>query len=447
MSKAERRAEQEKQRAAKVAGQTDGGTGGGKGGGQQQKKAPQQNAQAADSNVPRTPQVQHSGRGAAPDPSSVPTEKRANEPAGPPPVPTHSRLFPHLRLPKANILASASVAGTSKAEIHTSILRLALQFSSFKVTGGNARCIATLTALKSVINSYTTPQGTTLSRHLMTYLSPQISHLVAARPMSASMGNAIRWLKYEVSVLSIDLPEQNAKDYLCERIDTYIRDRITVADRVIEDHAMEKIRDGDVVLTYARSSSVEKVLKAAHEAKIKFSVVAVDCGPLFEGKSLVAALPPDLSVTYVLLPSLSPVLPTVSLCLFGAHSLLANGGLYSRAGTASVAMMARERNIPVLVCCETYKFSEKVWGDGVTHNELGEHSARPLPCVPLIPIAAPSTSALAPVPTVSLEHINLLYDLTPASYITAVVTEVGLIPPSSVPTVLFRQGVTAAQGL
>ncbi|KZT62998.1 IF-2B-domain-containing protein [Calocera cornea HHB12733] len=429
MTKAERREEQEKQRAAKAAVQPEGGSSGGKGGGQQQKKTPQPGTQAAESNAPRTPQVAHSSRG-APDASSVPTEKRANEPAGPPPVPTHSRLFPHLRLPKANILASASVAGTSKAEIHTSILRLALQFSSFKITGGNARCIATLTALKSVINSYTTPQGTTLSRHLMTYLSPQISHLVAARPMSASMGNAIRWLKYEVSVLSIDLPEQNAKDFLCERIDTYIRDRITVADRVIEDHAMEKIRDGDVVLTYARSSSVERVIKAAHEAKIQFSVVVVDSGPLFEGKSLIATLPPDLSVTYVLLPSLSPILPTVSLCLFGAHSLLANGALYSRAGTASVAMMARERNIPVLVCCETYKFSEKVWGDGVTHNEL-----------------APTTSASAPVPTVSLEHINLLYDLTPASYITAVITEVGLIPPSSVPTVLFRQGVTAAQGL
>lgn len=43
----------------------------------------------------------------------------------------------------------------------------------------------------------------------MTYLNPQIGHLVAARPLAVSMGNAIRYLKVEISVLDIDLPEQN----------------------------------------------------------------------------------------------------------------------------------------------------------------------------------------------------------------------------------------------
>lgn len=43
----------------------------------------------------------------------------------------------------------------------------------------------------------------------MTHLSPQISYLVSARPMSVSMGNAIRYLKFEISVLGIDLPEQD----------------------------------------------------------------------------------------------------------------------------------------------------------------------------------------------------------------------------------------------
>lgn len=43
----------------------------------------------------------------------------------------------------------------------------------------------------------------------MTHLSPQISHLVAARPMSVTMGNAIRQLKLEISGSDIDLPEQD----------------------------------------------------------------------------------------------------------------------------------------------------------------------------------------------------------------------------------------------
>ena len=60
-----------------------------------------------------------------------------------------------------------------------------------------------------VIQDYTTPQNNTLSRHLMTHLSAQISHLVAARPMSVTMGNAIRQLKLEISGVDIDLPEQD----------------------------------------------------------------------------------------------------------------------------------------------------------------------------------------------------------------------------------------------
>ena len=60
-----------------------------------------------------------------------------------------------------------------------------------------------------MIQDYTTPPNTTLSRHLMTHLSPQITHLVNARPMSVTMGNAIRQLKLEISGSDIDLPEQD----------------------------------------------------------------------------------------------------------------------------------------------------------------------------------------------------------------------------------------------
>lgn len=43
-----------------------------------------------------------------------------------------------------------------------------------------------------------------------------------------------------------------AKNALCEKIDDYIRDRIIIADEVIQDTAGKKIKNGDVILTYAR---------------------------------------------------------------------------------------------------------------------------------------------------------------------------------------------------
>lgn len=127
-------------------------------------------------------------------------------------------IFSHFGLPKP--------VNAAKGDIHPAIARLALQFSTFKITGANARCIATLTAFKTVryiaetvsfllshylqiIQDYVTPPNHTLSRHLMTYLSPQINHLVAARPMSVTMGNAIRQLKLDISGTDFDLPEQD----------------------------------------------------------------------------------------------------------------------------------------------------------------------------------------------------------------------------------------------
>ena len=56
----------------------------------------------------------------------------------------------------------------------------------------------------------------------------------------------------------------------------------------------------------------------------------------------------------------------------GAHALLANGHVMSRVGSSQVALVARAHNVPVLVCCETHKFSERVQTDSFVFNELGK---------------------------------------------------------------------------
>lgn len=58
--------------------------------------------------------------------------------------------------------------------------------------------------------------------------------------------------------------------------------------------------------------------------------------------------------------------------LLGAHALLANGSVMSQVGTAQLALVARAHNVPVLVCCETYKFCERVQTDAFVSNELGK---------------------------------------------------------------------------
>lgn len=36
-----------------------------------------------------------------------------------------------------------------------------------------------------------------------------------------------------------------------------------------------------------------------------------------------------------------------------------------------VAMMLREKGVPVVCCCETYKFSERIMLDSIVGNEMG----------------------------------------------------------------------------
>ena len=223
--------------------------------------------------------------------------------------------FLHLDLPLPSSSLSHS-AKSSTANLHPSIIRLALQYSEFKVVGANARCIAMLEAFKDVrprlpprppltfpslratwltlsshtrtqiISSYTPPPQTSLTRHLpTTHLNPQIAHLIRARPLSVSMGTAIRYLKYEISLIEMEMDLDEAKQLLLSKIDSFIRDRILLASRVIEQHAVDKINDGDVILTYARSSVVEGVLLEAKRQGKEFSVVVVDSRPLYEGAS------------------------------------------------------------------------------------------------------------------------------------------------------------------
>ncbi|GAA5852745.1 hypothetical protein JCM8547_002613 [Rhodosporidiobolus lusitaniae] len=353
--------------------------------------------------------------------------------------------FLHLDLPvPSSSLSHSSKSSTSN--IHPSIIRLALQYSEFKVVGANARCIAMVEAFKDIIHSYTPPPQTTLTRHLpTTHLNPQVAHLIRARPLSVSMGTAIRFLKYEISLIEMEMDLDEAKSLLLSKLDSFIRDRILLADRVIEQHAIDKINDGDVILTYARSSVVEGVLLEAKRAGKEFSVVVVDSRPLYEGKNLLHSLrASSIPTTYVLLPSLSLILPRVTICLLGTHALLSNGSMFARAGTAMVAMMLKERGVPVVCCCETYKFSERIMLDSIVGNER----ATPLPLVsPLPPSSAPTpaqptssskpSSAPAPsgVPS-NLSPLSLLYDVSRPEDVTVVITEAGLIPVQSVPVLL-----------
>ncbi len=243
------------------------------------------------------------------------------------------------------------------------------------------------------------------------------------------MGNAIRWLKVAISAVDPDTPESTAKEDLCDAIDSFIRERITVAGQVIASSATEKIRDGDVILTYAKSSTVQQALLEAFLQGKKFRVIVMDSRPLFEGKNLARALADlGLKVEYSLMHAISHNVKDATKVFLGAHAMMSNGRLYSRAGSAIVAMMANHADIPVIVCCESVKFTDRVALDSIVTNEVA-------PPDELLIQGSGSTELSKWQETPNLQLLNLMYDLTPAEYINMVITEYGGLPPSSVPVV------------
>ncbi|KAF2137525.1 uncharacterized protein K452DRAFT_235865 [Aplosporella prunicola CBS 121167] len=345
------------------------------------------------------------------------------------------------------------IEGAAK-EVHPAVLALGLQMSSYVICGSNARCVAMLLAFKSVINSYSTPPGTALARHLVSHhLSPQISYLSSCRPLSVSQGNAIRWLKDLIVKIDPSVPEQTAKQHLISSIDTFIRERITAADEVIAESASQKIVDGDVIVTYAQSSIVLKTLLRAHSLGRNFRVIVVDSKPLFEGRQLARSLAAvGIQTSYCLVGAVAHAIKEASKVFLGASAMMSNGRLYSRVGTAIVAMLAHEHDIPVIVCCESVKFTDRVALDSIVNNEIapadeilghGEwigdapvtDDAKDDKDPEAKTLGKRDTALARWKDTPGLQLLNVLYDVTPADYVKMVITEFGSLPPSSVPVV------------
>ncbi|PQP91914.1 translation initiation factor eIF-2B subunit delta [Prunus yedoensis var. nudiflora] len=246
-------------------------------------------------------------------------------------------------------------------------------------------------------------------------------------PLSISMGNAIRFLKSRIAKLPLTLSESEAKSTLCSEIDRFINEKIILAD---------KVRDGDVLLTYGSSCVVEMILLYAHELGKQFRVVVVDSRPKLEGQALLRRLvAKGLSCTYTHINAVSYIMHEVTRVFLGAASVLSNGTVYSRVGTACVAMVAHAFCVPVLICCEAYKFHERVQLDSICSNELGD------------PDAIAKVSGRTDVNYLdnwankeNLQLLNLMYDATPSDYISMIVTDYGMIPPTSVPVIVREYG-------
>lgn len=362
--------------------------------------------------------------------------------------PTHPKT-PPARLPPVGCVEMPDpYAPEWTGTLHPDVIELGLKYASGEVHGENARCRSMLHVFLAVLRDYCpSPTGDNAGAvdyrsHLQNQvLKPSFQFwTVECRPHCVSMGNAFTFLKAAVAALDRDTALRDAKAVLSETIERYLQERLDYAGRAIAQHAMDKLQDGDVVLTYGHSEVVSVLLTTARRREVEFYVWVVDAGPMFEGKQMLEELlQADIPCGYIQLNALTYVMQQVTKVFLGCSSLLSNGSIYGRAGTACVALSANDHHIPVLVCCETYKISNKVQLESITQNELGNPDAL---LKTTIGGRAGRSSMSSPLAdwrdTPNLKLLNLLYDVTPSEFVSGIVTELGIVPPTSV-AVLLRE--------
>jgi translation initiation factor eIF-2B subunit delta len=230
------------------------------------------------------------------------------------------------------------------------------------------------------------------------------------------MGNAIRWLKLQVSQIDPDVPDFEAKKQLCASIDSFIQERINFADVVITQRAANYIEHNDVVLVYGRNTLVERTLLHAHlVAGKKFEVIVIDDPYEQQGQVLAKTLTAEgLKVSYSGdFGGLRFQVNRANRVFLGAEAMFSNGALYGRSGTSDLAIAARDLGKEVYALCETINITDRVSTDSLTYNEIDPERS-------------------------SSSSFRLLYDTTLSHYLSTVVTELSSVQATSVSYLLRK---------
>jgi methylthioribose-1-phosphate isomerase len=160
------------------------------------------------------------------------------------------------------------------------------------------------------------------------------------------------------------------------------------------------------------------VIKAAKEQGKKISVIATETRPLLQGARLTAwelrqeGIPVTLITDSMAGYAMSQ--GKINCVIVGADRIAANGDVANKIGTYTLAVLAKENNVPFYVAAPTSTIDLS------------------LPCGEEIPIEERSPEEVTHVQGIRIAPegtgaVNPAFDITPHNYIAAIITEKGVI--------------------
>lgn len=154
------------------------------------------------------------------------------------------------------------------------------------------------------------------------------------------------------------------------------------------------------------SSTIYALLKNASENGFKTNVYITEARPQNSGEMMKEKLDKLHINTYLVLDaSVGSIMTQVDYVFLGAEAVVENGGIINKIGTFTIALCAKSHKKRVYVFAESIKFMKKY------------------------PLNQSDIATLIPK---MKTHENLTGDYTPPEYITSLITDLGISPPSVV---------------
>jgi len=244
--------------------------------------------------------------------------------------------------------------------------------------------------------------------------------LHATRPTAVSLPNALR---YVLDRMEGEDPEAVRESVVAASEE--FRARLDRAQADLGAVGANRLGDGDTVMTHCHSTDVLSCIEAARDQGKSLSAVVKETRPRKQGHITAGRLRElDVPVTLVVDGAARRYLDEVNHVFVGADSIAADGSVVNKIGTSGLAVLARERDTPVVVAAATLKLDPATLSGATVDIETREESE-------VLP-----TDERAEVGDVSVA--NPAFDVTPPRYVDAIVTERGQFPPESI-VVLMRE--------
>ncbi|CAM3446234.1 S-methyl-5-thioribose-1-phosphate isomerase [Marinicrinis lubricantis] len=265
-------------------------------------------------------------------------------------------------------------------------------------------------------------------QQLVEAVRDQVKYLSTSRPTAVNLFWALeRMEKTAVSGLEKGLnTEELMQVVLQEAIQIHAEDEET--NRLIGEHALSLFQDGMGVLTHCNAGGLATAkygtalapMYLAHEKGMHLKVFADETRPVLQGARLTAfeLQQAGIDVTLICDNMAGMVMSKgwVQAVIVGTDRVAANGDVANKIGTYSVAVLAKEHGIPFYVACPLSTIDlQTPSGEDIPIEERHEEE-----------ITEGFGKRTAPQ---GVKVFNPAFDITPHRYVTAIITEKGIIEP------------------